>query len=273
MKGKQLGAFITLVKTHAGEWLDPHVLAASLGVTPGRVVELADSARAHGLVIAREPYRGLRLTAPPFPLIREELEYDLGTRVVGSRIVLLKAVGSTNDHAVSLARRGAPEGTVVIAGRQTRGRGRMGRRWECVEGQGLLFSVILRPRIVRGGVPLLTIEAAVAVADAVRETLGRKARIRWPNDVVWRGRKFCGILVEGDPRAQDGHFIVGIGINTGRVPAGVPKATSLGEMVGSRPPGGIGSRRTMGTLTSMWGAASSRTGRENASSRDGPFSM
>ena len=70
------------------------------------------------------------------------------------------------------------------------------------------------------------------MAEAVQEELGRRARIRWPNDVVWRGRKFCGILVEGDPRARGGYYVVGVGINTGRLPERLSKAISLQEAIG-----------------------------------------
>jgi BirA family transcriptional regulator, biotin operon repressor / biotin---[acetyl-CoA-carboxylase] ligase len=114
----------------------------------------------------------------------------------------LRATGSTNDRARTLAQAGAPHGTLVTAGAQSSGRGRHGRTWSAPAGQALLMSLVLR-----GEYPLLPLAAAVAVAEAC----GDDARIKWPNDVLVDGRKVAGILSEGRPQA--GWAVLGIGLN------------------------------------------------------------
>jgi len=123
------------------------------------------------------------------------------------RVVWFDEVGSTNDLASRMADAGADEGVVVMANRQTAGRGRLGRGWESPAGAGLYLSAVLRPppRVA----PLLTIAAGVAVADGIEAATGLRAELKWPNDVHVAGRKLAGILAEG--AAQ--HVVMGIGIN------------------------------------------------------------
>ena len=113
-----------------------------------------------------------------------------------------REAGSTNVLARELAAAGAPHGTLVTAGHQTAGRGRSDRTWVAPPGSSVLMSVVVRP-----GDPLLSLRAAVAVA----EVCGPEAAIKWPNDVLIAGRKACGILVEGRP--QEGWAVLGIGLN------------------------------------------------------------
>jgi BirA family transcriptional regulator, biotin operon repressor / biotin---[acetyl-CoA-carboxylase] ligase len=134
--------------------------------------------------------------------------------------------GSTNSDLLAAARRGAPEGSVLVADAQTAGRGRIGRGWVTGRGTGLACSVLLRPAAVapasRGWVPLL---AGVAVAGAVRAVAGVQAWLKWPNDVLAGGGKLAGILAEqyGDA------IVVGIGMNLtgGEDQRPAPGATSL----------------------------------------------
>jgi BirA family biotin operon repressor/biotin-[acetyl-CoA-carboxylase] ligase len=127
-------------------------------------------------------------------------------------------IGSTNDVAAAQAEQGAAEGLVVLAERQTAGRGRHGRTWESPRGGGLYFSVLLRPG--PAAVPLLTIAAGVAIADGIRDATGFLAVLKWPNDVCARptgadraGRKLAGILAEAGQSAGSSHAILGVGIN------------------------------------------------------------
>jgi BirA family transcriptional regulator, biotin operon repressor / biotin---[acetyl-CoA-carboxylase] ligase len=116
--------------------------------------------------------------------------------------VHLRLADSTNARARELAARGAPHGTLVTAGEQSAGRGRQGRTWVARPGRALLCSLLVRqpPR-------LLPLAAGVAVAEVV----GPEGRLKWPNDVLVRGRKVSGILVEGRP--QERWAVVGIGLN------------------------------------------------------------
>ena len=123
-----------------------------------------------------------------------------GTRFADVR--WLAETGSTNTDVLELARQGEPEGVVVVADRQTAGRGRRGRTWEAPPGGALMATVLLRPPAARAG--LTTMALAVAAADAVAATCGVVVRVKWPNDLVWPGdgtapdRKVAGILAEAD---------------------------------------------------------------------------
>ena len=153
------------------------------------------------------------------------------------RIVRLEVVSSTMDIARELAEAGRPEGTVVVARRQTRGRGRLGRGWASPEG-GLWFSVLLRPRLAPADLSKLPIVASLAVARALRRLYGLPAELEWPNDVLVRGRKVCGVLVESAFSGREVLFsVVGIGVNANfgleALPGGLrERATTLRELLG-----------------------------------------
>jgi BirA family biotin operon repressor/biotin-[acetyl-CoA-carboxylase] ligase len=143
-----------------------------------------------------------------------DLTSGMATRRIGRAIHLFRTVDSTNDEAAVLASKGALEGTVVIADAQRRGRGRLGRSWASPGGDGIYLSVILRPAIPPHDAPALTLLGGVAAAGAVQEAAGVDAGIKWPNDLMARGRKLGGILGEAAveaPRLH--HVILGIGIN------------------------------------------------------------
>jgi BirA family transcriptional regulator, biotin operon repressor / biotin---[acetyl-CoA-carboxylase] ligase len=128
-------------------------------------------------------------------------------------------VGSTNDVAGAMAERGADEGLVVIADRQTAGRGRLGRVWASPPGVGLYMSIVLRPSTSL--VSLLTIAAGVGVAEGIESATGLGVQLKWPNDVHVDGRKVAGILAEGAPH----HVVLGIGVNV--LPATHPRDVAL----------------------------------------------
>ncbi|MBM3284587.1 MAG: biotin--[acetyl-CoA-carboxylase] ligase [Candidatus Aminicenantes bacterium] len=135
--------------------------------------------------------------------------------VVGSVIHLLRDCASTNDVARDLARRGAREGTAVIADEQTAGRGTKGRGWHSPPGQGLYVSVILRPPA--SDVSLLPLVAGIAVAEAILSSTSLEVRLKWPNDIVWNGKKVGGILCESEfTGAEINCAILGIGLNIGQ---------------------------------------------------------
>jgi BirA family biotin operon repressor/biotin-[acetyl-CoA-carboxylase] ligase len=148
-------------------------------------------------------------------------------------IAYLPSVGSTNDEALAMANAGAPEFTAVLADEQRSGRGRRGRTWVSPPGAGMYLSVIVKAEGLGDVVPLVTLAAGVAVAEAVREVSGLPVELKWPNDLVvgetWR--KLAGILCEawalGTPQ---GVMIVGIGVNLQRAaypPEVAGRATSL----------------------------------------------
>jgi BirA family biotin operon repressor/biotin-[acetyl-CoA-carboxylase] ligase len=131
---------------------------------------------------------------------------------IGTVIYALSACPSTNDVAKRLAQAGSEEGIVVMAEEQTAGRGTRGRAWHSPRGRGLYLSIILRPR--RADLSLLPLLAGLACAEAMREATGLEVKLKWPNDVLWEGRKLGGILCESEYLGSRASFaIVGIGLN------------------------------------------------------------
>lgn len=153
------------------------------------------------------------------------LQRLLRSAVFGHRIFYYPSIGSTNDRALELAAAEEPEGGLVLAEEQTAGRGRRERTWWSTPYAGIYASLILRPAMPATRAPLLTFMAAVAVADALNEHTGLKARIKWPNDVLVGGRKIAGVL--GEVRGNDAEvreMVVGFGVNVNHAAADFPEA-------------------------------------------------
>ena len=130
-----------------------------------------------------------------------------------NQIIWYDVIGSTNDQAKILVQQGAPHGTVLIADRQTGGRGRMGRSFSSPGGMGVYMSVILRLQTPADQLMHLTCAAAVAACNAVEKATGLRPGIKWTNDLVWGGRKLAGILTELVITPGETVAIIGIGIN------------------------------------------------------------
>jgi BirA family biotin operon repressor/biotin-[acetyl-CoA-carboxylase] ligase len=160
----------------------------------------------------------------------------LTTRCLGQRVVTYEVVDSTNAVAKTLAAQGAAEGTLVIADEQTAGRGRLDRRWLAPPGTSLLFSLIFRPQVAVARAAALTMICGLGVREAVREITALPAQLKWPNDIVLRGRKVGGILTELSTSGQHLQWVVvGIGLNVNLPVALLPAefgATSLQHELG-----------------------------------------
>ncbi|HEU4391289.1 MAG TPA: biotin--[acetyl-CoA-carboxylase] ligase [Blastocatellia bacterium] len=134
--------------------------------------------------------------------------------MLGATLLRFDSLTSTNDLARDLAAEGAEEGLAVVARSQTAGRGSKGRSWCSPPGEGLYLSLVLRPRLAASKSPILTLAAAVAVAETLRKEFKAAADIKWPNDVLLSERKVCGILVESASEGEGLKYaIVGIGVN------------------------------------------------------------
>jgi BirA family biotin operon repressor/biotin-[acetyl-CoA-carboxylase] ligase len=158
----------------------------------------------------------------------------LNTRFIGQNVLYYPVTTSTNDIARQQALAKCPEGTAVIADRQTSGRGRLKREWVTPQGN-IAVSVVLYP--ARKELPFLTMLAALAVQYAIRKTTGLKCQLKWPNDVLINGKKVCGILLESRAAANSVDYaIIGIGINVNMKLADYPEisaiATSLADETG-----------------------------------------
>lgn len=168
-----------------------------------------------GYVIESSPKKGYLLSKDSDLLLPHEIRQGLDTRVFGKRgIDYFEEVDSTNLKAKDLAEGGAPEGTVVIAERQTAGRGRRGRSWFSSSRNGIHMTLILRPAISPIGAPRITLMTAVAVAEALMSVVKLDVKIKWPNDILVNGKKLVGILTEISTEMDAVNYIlVGIGLN------------------------------------------------------------
>lgn len=145
-------------------------------------------------------------------LLANKIKESLNTEIIGRKIYYYSQVNSTNKIASELAKYGANEGTIVIAEKQSSGRGRRGRKWHSSD-DGLWFSIIIRPEIRINESHFLTINASLAIYYALKG-LGIESEIKWPNDILYKNKKLCGILSEMNSSSEKLNYIVtGIGIN------------------------------------------------------------
>jgi BirA family transcriptional regulator, biotin operon repressor / biotin---[acetyl-CoA-carboxylase] ligase len=142
------------------------------------------------------------------------LDTALAATPFAGKIRFFPTIHSTNVLAMREAEEGAPEGNVYLADEQTAGRGRGAHGWHSASGAGLYVSILLRPQVAPADILWLSLAAGLAVRDAVRSVTSLQADIRWPNDLLFGRKKFCGILTELNAEVtRVRHAVVGIGIN------------------------------------------------------------
>ncbi|MDD4876451.1 MAG: biotin--[acetyl-CoA-carboxylase] ligase [Dehalococcoidales bacterium] len=171
-------------------------------------------------------------------ILTEAISSNLGTRFVGDKIIYYPSVNSTNELAKQEAQQGAEEGTVIIAGEQVAGKGRMQRVWLSPQGS-IAMSVILYPDLVY--LPALIMVASLAVVYSIEKTTGLEAEIKWPNDVLVDDKKICGILIENSMKGKVVDYtVIGIGLNANlkisEFPEIIYPATSLSDELGREVP-------------------------------------
>ena len=207
-------------------------LAEQFAISRAAVWARMDDLRKAGYDIAASPHFGYRLVSAPDVLHADDLLARLGkTKIVGRDIRVFEETSSTNDVAEKLARDGVKEGVVVFAESQTKGRGRLGRKWLSPTRKGLWFSVLLRPNFRPQETTQLTVISATALRRAIKTVCSVTADIKWPNDILIGGKKVCGILTEMSAEVDRvRHVILGIGVDVNQTefPAELRKlATSL----------------------------------------------
>jgi BirA family transcriptional regulator, biotin operon repressor / biotin---[acetyl-CoA-carboxylase] ligase len=219
-----------LAALRGGGWVSGAELARTEGVTRAAVAKQVAALRGQGFTIEAGTRSGYRLVAEPDRLLPELVAPLLATARCGRALRCLERVGSTNDEAAAWARAGAPEGAVVLAEEQERGRGRLGREWHSPAGENLYLSVVLRPPRPPHELPPLTLAAGLAVYDLCAAR-GLDPELKWPNDVLLGGKKVAGVLTEMSAEAERVlHVVVGLGLNVNGTafPAALrARATSL----------------------------------------------
>jgi len=218
------------------DYLSGEEIARQAGITRAAIWKQVEQLREMGYQIDSTPRLGYRLVGVLPDFNQYEFLDGLVTNCFGKKIYYLNEIGSTNEYARRLALGGALEGTLVVAERQTAGRGRMGKSWASAPGLGLWLTLILRPKTDLAALSGLTILTAVALAKAIARVTEIQVEIKWPNDLVYQGRKLVGILAELKGEMDLLHYLLlGVGLNVNQQVTDFPselqeKATSLAQI-------------------------------------------
>ena len=234
----RLGRIVRLLMDNATIVASGTKIAQEIGTTRSEVWRLVQQLRALGVDIAGHPATGYRLQATPDLLLPDIVAPLVKGTIFAKHLQHYFRIGSTNVTAMEAAAAGAPEGTALLAEQQTSGRGRGAHTWHSPKSNGIYCSAILRPPLPPSDALILSLAAGLAVRDAVREIDDRlDPDLKWPNDLLIDGKKFCGILLEMNAEAtRVRHLVVGIGINVNQssFPGELqPIATSLRIVTGS----------------------------------------
>lgn len=180
-----------------------------------------------GYNIEFHPYLGVRLIDIPDRLLKHEIRDDLNTKRIGRKLKIRETVESTNAEAWALLDedKNLRDGTLIISENQTAARGRMGREWHSMARRGLWFSIVLKMSLPADKLAFLTTGASLAVANMLQQFGHFPAEIKWPNDIMIRGRKVAGILVEARTDHPD-VYVLGIGLNVNQVGTDFPESIS-----------------------------------------------
>ncbi len=232
---------LALLRSVGDGFISGEDIAGRLGVSRTAVWKHINELKEAGYDIVSQPHRGYALREAPDILLPNELKPLLNTVTIGSDIIHYDSIPSSNNEAKRLAFAGAKDGTVVVAEEQGAGKGRLSRGWFSPHGKGIWFSVIIRPPFLPQDAPKCTLMAAVAIVRAARK-YGLDVGIKWPNDILYEGKKLVGILTEMNAEMERINYIViGTGINVNLWPDDFPEevrdiATSLAMAKGEALP-------------------------------------
>ena len=211
---RRIDALLAVLADNAMIVISGAKIAREIGVTRSTVWRWVEKLRDLGVRVKGHPRTGYQIEKIPDVLVPKLLRRRLHQSPLGKRIHHFFKTDSTNSVAMRLGELGEPHGTIVIAEEQTAGRGRGGHTWHSEKTNGIYMTVLLRPPISPQHAPLITMVAGLAARDAILEQTGVAPDLRWPNDLLFGRKKFCGILTEMNAEQDCIHFVaVGIGIN------------------------------------------------------------
>ncbi|MGA9529209.1 MAG: biotin--[acetyl-CoA-carboxylase] ligase [Terriglobales bacterium] len=231
----RLGRIVRLLMDHATVVASGTKIAEEIGTSRSEVWRLIQQLRGLGVDVAGHPATGYQLRSVPDLLLPEMIAPLVKGTIFGAdharHIHHYYKIGSTNSEAMNAAANDAPEGSVFLAEEQLAGRGRGAHSWHSSRSSGIYCSVILRPAIPPSDALLLSLAAGLAVRAAISEVTQLPADLKWPNDLLIGGKKFCGILLEMNAEATRVRYVVvgiGVNVNQTKFPAELrPIATSL----------------------------------------------
>ena len=217
-------------------FLSGEEISKSLSLSRSAVWKHIKRLREEGYKIEAVSHRGYRLVTCPDKFLPDIIKTGLETKIIGCDIICYDSAESTMDIASQKAFSGSPEGLVVCAETQTKGRGRLGRQWSSPKGKGLYFSIVLRPKVLLHEISGLTLFMSVAVSKAIKKICDISVKIKWPNDLIVDQKKVAGILTELNGEVDRINFVVvGIGINVNESKCFLSKSvTSLFNQSGKK---------------------------------------
>ena len=204
---------LSFFQTHDSEYLSGQDLSDVLKISRVAVWKHIKKIQSLGYKIESKQKLGYRLVDDTEKLLPWEITQNLKTKLIGKRVYYFEEIDSTQNFAQQIAFDKKEDGTIVIAEKQTNGKGRLGRKWTSPKG-GIWFSLIIHPKFDVSSSTLVPITGAVALSRAIKSILGIDVSVKWPNDITLKGKKVAGMLVDASFQANNiDYLILGIGIN------------------------------------------------------------
>ena len=204
---------LSFFQTHDSEYLSGQDLSDVLKISRVAVWKHIKKIKTLGYKIESKQKLGYRLVKDTEKLLPWEITANLKTKVIGKRVHYFEEIDSTQNFAQNIAADKKENGTIIIAEKQTSGRGRLDRKWTSPKG-GIWFSLIIHPKFDVSSSTLIPILSAVALSKSIKSILGIETQVKWPNDITMNGKKVAGILVDASFQANSiDYLILGIGIN------------------------------------------------------------
>ena len=186
---------LTFLKTHNTEYLSGQDLSDVLRISRVAVWKHIKKIQALGYTVESKQKKGYKLTANSELLLPWEITSGLETKTLGQQAYYLNSIDSTQNQALKMANDSKNDGVIIIAEKQTGGKGRSGRKWISPKG-GIWFSIILHPKFDIANTTLFPIASSLALAYAIEKTCKISTELKWPNDLTIKGKKLAGILVD-----------------------------------------------------------------------------
>ena len=204
---------LKFLKSHEDDFLSGQDLSDVLKISRVAVWKHIKTIKSLGYKIESKQKLGYRLVKNSEKLLPWEITEGLKTQTVGKKVYYFDTVDSTQNYAVEISKKKNESGSVVISQRQTAGRGRMNRKWITIKG-GLSMSVVLHPKFDASVSTLFPMAASLALATAIQKTINIKPNVKWPNDVVIKGKKVAGMIVDASIQSNlIESMVLGVGIN------------------------------------------------------------
>ena len=204
---------LSFFQTHDSEYLSGQDLSDVLKISRVAVWKHIKKIKTLGYKIESKQKLGYRLIDNTEKLLPWEITRDLKTQLIGKRVYYFEEIDSTQNFAQNIAADKKENGTIIIAEKQTSGRGRLDRKWTSPKG-GIWFSLIIHPKFDVSSSTLIPILSAVALSKSIKSVLDIETEVKWPNDITMNGKKVAGVLVDASFQTNSiDYLILGIGIN------------------------------------------------------------